>query len=132
MAAKVKSVEMPSDYVRRGWCQGTAAKMVTGKPQVYWATNAAQWSIGGAIAAAKLAKALTTAQAKRLGDVLNELLVVQKRIPYVRKDVSYECWQDGLTRTQAEVLQVLETAEGIVFRGQPMPKARARRVGGAK
>lgn len=93
----------PSDYIKRGWCQGEYARDANGRAVPAQDSRACQWCIDGAIYAADLhvsvAESLRAAFCAALG------LSYSIRQPIL--------WNDMPERTQEEAIAVLEAAERL-------------------
>lgn len=79
----------PSDYIKKGWCQGQYAKDAKGYPVPCYTAAAVSWCIDGAFMAAGLGMpgyiSLSIPQPYTIGS-----------------------WNDAPGRTQAEVIAMLE------------------------
>jgi hypothetical protein len=88
--------------VEQGWCQGTEARDASGRAIEVDASEAASWSLLGALQATAVAD--PSIQLQDVGDAvaaLAELIV----------DPSLANWNDSEARTKLEVLGVLKDAE---------------------
>jgi hypothetical protein len=92
--------------VEKGWCQGTEARDATGHAIDVSSTDAASWSLLGALQATTVADPST--QLQDIGDAvaaLAELIL----------DPSLANWNDSEVRTKLEVLGVLKEAEVLAL-----------------
>ena len=95
--------------VERGWCQGTEARDASGTATEVAGSDAASWSLLGALQATSVADPSTKLQ--DIGDAvaaLAELIM----------DPSFANWNDSELRTKLEVLSVLRNAEALAL--QPL------------
>jgi hypothetical protein len=92
--------------VEKGWCQGAEARDALGTATTVMATDAASWSLLGALQATTASDPST--ELEDIGDAvaaLAELIM----------DPSLANWNDAETRTKLEVLRVLKDAEVLAF-----------------
>jgi hypothetical protein len=92
--------------VEQGWCQGTEARDANGTATAVHATDAAAWSLLGALQATTVAD--PSIELQDVGDAvaaLAELIM----------DPSLANWNDSEARTKVEVLSVLKDAELLVL-----------------
>jgi len=98
-----------SEYVRKGWCQGAAARDIQGNALRYDDPKAVQWCL---LAAATLAfeeqKPCVSITDKRQRQVAAMQRALNKLGPKLGKDISIPDWNDQPKRTQADVIAVLE------------------------
>lgn len=102
-------VKRPSNFVRRGWCQGVGACDASGGEARVRDKAVARWSIDGAIDAAEL----PGGGANGVDQYFRYLMTangLQDRIGSVMVDDLIE-WNDAPSRTQAEVVALLERVE---------------------
>jgi hypothetical protein len=92
--------------VAKGWCQGTEACDSSGRATRVDASNAASWSLLGALQATTASDPQTEIQ--DIGDAVAALAEVIL-------DPSLANWNDSETRTQLEVLSVLKDAEVLAL-----------------
>ena len=93
---------LPSDYVRRGWCQGAMAEIVDGYRVSEDDERAVKWCILGAVW-------------KAFDDDSIALRYTDELHKYIGKDVLLGNWNDELGRTQKEVVSLLEKVEKAIF-----------------
>lgn len=88
----------PSDYIKRGWCQGCNARTTKNEPCHPSDSDASQWCLVGAVLAA-------------FPFDYGEQLIAWSRlrgiIPEYGKELT--CWNDMKGRTQEEVYTVLKS-----------------------
>jgi hypothetical protein len=92
--------------VEQGWCQGTEARDASGRATDVGATDAASWSLLGALQATTASN--PAAELQDIGDAvaaLAELIL----------DPSLANWNDAAARTKVEVLSILKDAELLVL-----------------
>jgi hypothetical protein len=87
----------PSDYLKKGWCQGAFAKDADGNNAYKYGTQPVSWCLWGATCAASMDEE----HRKAFGEICLELIGT-------RDGAS---WNDELGRTQAEVVALAEEAE---------------------
>jgi hypothetical protein len=92
--------------VEQGWCQGTEARDALGQATDVGATDAASWSLLGALQATTVSDPSTDIQ--DIGDAVAALAEIIL-------DPSLANWNDSETRTKLEVLRVLKDAEVMVL-----------------
>jgi hypothetical protein len=92
--------------VRTGWCQGADAREASGAITDVDASDAASWSLLGALQAASVCDPAT-----RIDDVAAAVGAIAELIA----DPSLAHWNDASTRTKLEVLALLEDAEAIAL-----------------
>ena len=85
--------QRPSDYVRKGWCQGSIARDAQGKSCLETSPDAVQWCLYGAVSAAY------PYDIQKRGEILDKL-PLPTNVPLGR-------WNDDPKRTQAEVIALL-------------------------
>ena len=88
--------------VEQGWCQGTEARDARGRATQVDATEAAAWSLLGALQATTVSDPTIELQ-----DIGNAVAALAELIA----DPSLANWNDAETRTKLEVLGVLKEAE---------------------
>jgi hypothetical protein len=92
----------PSDYIRRGWTQGTLAENADGVHVIATDSDACKWCLMGAINASfgtveKSQPALVAAQ-KAIAELTGKNI----------GNISLSQWNDEPGRTQEEVIKLLE------------------------
>ena len=84
----------PSDYVRKGWCQGTMARDAQGKYCPEYSSDAIPWCVYGAVYVTYSEDQL---RRERILDMLQSF------------HIRLSSWNDDPKRTQAEVIALLES-----------------------
>lgn len=89
----------PSDYIRKGWCQHSAARDAYGHSVDACDPQASEWCLSGAIVAA----------------YPEEVVVREKIYPRLKKKLDVTSisniinWNDAVPRTQLQVIELLES-----------------------
>lgn len=86
----------PSDYIRKGWCQGSNATDEHGYCVEPRAENACCWCLGGAIDASFL---------------IEDSLWRQFRFILINKIACIPVWNDAQERKREEVIAIAEAVE---------------------
>jgi hypothetical protein len=90
------------ELVNEGWCQGAAARDAAGEVTDVLRGDATSWSLLGALQAASLQDSST-----RIDDIALAVAAIAEQI----EDPSLSHWNDVATRTQLEVVGLLDRAE---------------------
>jgi hypothetical protein len=103
------------DLVASGWCQRADARDVRGDEVDAWDDDAAVWSLLGSIVAVLERKAATTGEIP-----LDELSAALYALAGVIETDSLVAWNDAPSRSQREVLHVLDAASAAYEAPAPL------------
>ena len=86
----------PSEYIAKGWCQGVAAKDGDGRVCMPDASYAAKWCLIGACI-------------KAYPERTERRFQVATKLQHKLGNLHYAKWNDDPKRTQAEVIELLQS-----------------------